>query len=293
MLPRETLKKIKRLELKTSRLVEGVVAGSYLSSFKGRGIEFTEVREYAEGDDVRAIDWNVTARMGAPFVKTFMEERDLTVMLAVDLSGSMEFGTTANSKRELALELSAAASLIASMNNDRVGLIAYTDRVELFIPPRKGRRHVMRLLAGLESLKTKGHGSDARPAAGFILKALKGRAIVFWVSDFIGVDGPGEMKAVSMRHEVVPALLRDRREDEIPDVGLAEFIDPETGGRVVVDTSSEAFRDAYAREASERDKRRASIFRALKSEPVELWTGADVVVPLARYFRRKALKRGR
>ncbi len=156
MLPKEILKKIKRLEIKTSRLVEGQLAGSYLSTFRGRGIEFSEVREYLEGDDVRSIDWNVTARMNAPFVKTFMEERDLTVMLAVDFSGSMEFGTLAQTKRELAIDFCAAAALLAAGNNDRVGLIAYAEGIELFIPPRKGRRHVLKLLAELSALKPRG-----------------------------------------------------------------------------------------------------------------------------------------
>jgi len=293
MIPKEILKKIKRLEIKTSRLVEGAMAGGYLSTFKGRGIEFNEVREYTEGDDVRSIDWNVTARMGAPFVKTFMEERDLTVVLVVDLSGSMEFGTVAQSKRELALDFCAAAALLAVQNNDRVGLIAHTDRIELFVPPRKGRRHAMRLLMEIASLKPAGSMTGYDGAAGFLLNTVKRRATVFWVSDFIGMGLTPSIKAAARRHELVPALLQDVRETQMPDVGLMELVDPETGARVLADTSSSAFKAAYSGYLKKRDDARAVSFRGIRSEPVELWTGASPVKPLARYFHRQARLRRR
>lgn len=292
MLSREIFRKIKRLEIKTSRLVEGSLAGGYLSTFKGRGIEFTEVREYFEGDDVRAIDWNVTARMGAPYIKTFMEERDLTVMLAVDLSGSMDFGTTLQSKGELALDFCAAAALLAVQNNDRVGLLAYTDRVEAFVPPRKGRRHVMQVLARLASLKPTGRGTDHAMAAGFLMKTVRHRATLFWVSDFIGMDGPKAVKALAIRHELVPVALKDRREAAIPPVGLVEFVDPETGAKAFVDTSSPAFAEAYESEAGRIESARAALYKSLKAEPLEVFTGGSPITPLARYFRRKA-RRGR
>lgn len=292
MLPKEILRKVKRLEIKTSRLVEGALAGSYLSTFKGRGMEFTEVREYSEGDDVRSIDWNVTARTGMPHIKTFMEERDLTVMLAVDLSGSMDFGTLAQSKRDLAVDFSAAAALLAVKNNDRVGLLAFTDRVEAYVPPRKGKRHVMRLLATLSSVRPEGRGADFSLAALYLMKTVKRRATLFWVSDFIGVEGARPLKAVSRRHEFVPVALKDRREAEaLPRVGLMELIDPETKETFTVDTNSEAFRAAHEKERARAEGMRNQMWRALKAEPVSVWTGESPILPLTRYFRHKARSR--
>jgi len=289
----ELIKRIKRLEIRTARLVEGKVSGSYLSTFKGRGIEFNEVREYVEGDDVRAIDWNVTARMGVPYVKTFMEERDMTVVLAVDLSGSMDFGTAEKSKRELAVEFAAAVSLLAVQNNDRVGLIAYTGRVERFIPPRKGRRHAMRLLTELAALEPSGLTADPGLAAGYLMKVQRTRATVFWLSDFMDAGLPRQLKAASRRHELVPVVVRDPREHDMPDVGFIELIDPETGERVVADTSSPEFRRAFAGIAELNETNRNAVFRALHAEPVELVTGLPVVTPLARYFDRQARLRRR
>lgn len=293
MLASGILKKVRRLEIKTARLVEGAVTGSYLSTFKGRGIEFNEVREYVPGDDVRAIDWNVTARMGVPFVKTFMEERDLTVIIAVDLSASMEFGTVAESKRELALEFAAAVALLAVRNNDRVGLVGFTGGVELFIAPRKGRRQAVRVMMELAAAKPSSLSADHGLAAGFLMKAQKSRATVFWVSDFMDMELPRPLKAVSRRHELVPVVVNDVREAVLPDVGLVELYDPETGGRSVVDTSSKKFRDAFEATARERDAKRASLFLAMHAEPVELWTGRSPVTPLARHFARQARLRRR
>lgn len=288
MLPKEILKKIKRLEIKTSRLVEGQLAGSYLSTFRGRGIEFSEVREYLEGDDVRSIDWNVTARMNAPFVKTFMEERDLTVMIAVDFSGSMEFGTLAQTKRELAIDFCAAAALLAAGNNDRVGLIAYAEGIELFIPPRKGRRHVLKLLAELSALKPVGRGSGHAAAASMLMRVLKTRATLFWVSDYMGMDGAKGLKALSRRHELVPVLLADGRESVMPPVGLVELSDPETGTKTLVDTSSREFIDAFTAWKNETGSSRETLFKSLRAEHIEIQTGGSPVTPLTRYFRRKA-----
>lgn len=293
MLAKGILNKIRRLEIKTARLVEGAVSGSYLSTFKGRGIEFNEVREYVEGDDVRAIDWNVTARMGTPYVKTFMEERDLTVVIAVDLSASMEFGTAATSKRESALEFAATVSLLASRNNDRVGLIGYTDKVDVFLPPRKGRKNSVRLMMELAAAKPSSKLADPALAAGFLMKAQRSRATVFWVSDFMDMEMNRTLKAVSRRHELVPVVVRDKRETDMPGVGLVEFADPETGEAALVDTTSKAFADAFTRAASERDAKRALLFRAMRAEPVELVTGGSPITPLARHFDRVARQRRR
>ena len=293
MFSKELLKKIKRLEIRTARLVEGAAPGGYLSGFKGRGIEFTEVREYAPGDDVRAIDWNVTARMGAPYVKTFMEERDLTVMLVLDVSGSMDFGTAGATKRELAVEFCAAAALLAVQMNDRVGLLAYSGRVESFIPPRKGVRHVTGLLTGLAGLKSSGRGTNASAAAGFIMKTMKSRATLFWLSDFIGTGNDRSMKAAARRHELIPVLVRDALEDGIPPAGLMELADPEGGGRLVVDTSSPAFASRLKAAVGQRDTARSALFRSIKAEPLELLTGVPPIKPLAGYFRRRARIRRR
>jgi uncharacterized protein (DUF58 family) len=304
MLPFEILRKIKRLEIKTSRLVEGALSGGYLSTFKGRGIEFTEVREYVPGDDVRAIDWNVTARTGIPHIKTFVEERDLTVMLAVDVSASMDFGTTTQTKRELAVEFAAAAALLAAQGGDRAGLIAYTDRVELFIPPKRGKRHVYNLLTALSTIKPKGKKTDMTVPAELLIRALKTRSTLFWISDFTeacldggssdaGLPATRALKALSKRHELVPVVPTDRREAGGPasDWGVAELKDPETGEVALVDFSSPAFIHAFKNWRDTVEKERAALFNSLKAEPVWLATGDSPITPLARYFHRQARRR--
>ncbi len=294
MLPYEILRKIKRLEIKTSRLVEGALSGGYLSTFKGRGIEFTEVREYVPGDDVRAIDWNVTARTGYPYVKTFVEERDLTVMLAVDLSASMDFGTTTQTKRELAVEFAAATALLAVQGGDRAGLIAYTDRVELFIPPKKGKRHVLGLLAALSAIRPAGVKTDLAVPAKALMRSLTTRSTLFWVSDFLEAVNAPALKALARRHELVPVVPTDRREAGGPASGwgtLAEFVDPETGKRILVDFSSPRFIQAFKDWRARLEKERAALFNSLRAEPVWLSTGSSPVTPLAGYFRRQARRR--
>jgi uncharacterized protein (DUF58 family) len=303
MLPYEILRKIKRLEIKTSRLVEGALTGGYLSTFKGRGIEFTEVREYVPGDDVRAIDWNVTARTGIPHIKTFVEERDLTVMLAVDVSASMDFGTTTQTKKELAVEFAAAAALLAAQGGDRAGLIAYTDRVELFIPPKRGKRHVYNLLTALSTIKPKGKKTDLTVPAENLLRTLKTRSTLFWISDFTeacleggrseaGLPATRALKALSRRHEFVPVVPSDRRERELPaGGGMAGLIDPETGEEILVDLSSPRFIQAFKSWRDEAAKGRTALFNSLKAEPVWLATGSSPITALARYFHRQARRR--
>jgi uncharacterized protein (DUF58 family) len=205
-----------------------------------------------------------------------------------DFSGSMDFGAATQSKRELALDFCAAAALLAVKNNDRVGLLVYTDRVERFVPPRKGRRHVMRLLMELAGLRPEGRGTDPAPAAGYLMRTVKTRATVFWLSDFIGTADRGAVKAASARHELVPVLLADRLETGIPPVGLVELTDPETGARLLVDSSSPGFAASLMDAVSERDAGREALFKGLKAEPLRLWTGVSPIMPLTRYFRRKA-----
>jgi len=278
------LRSIRRMEIKTARLVQGAVSGNYLSTFKGRGIEFNEVREYVEGDDVRAIDWNVTARMGAPYVKTFVEERDLTVILVVDVSGSMAFGTRGGFKSDSAMEFAATVASLALRNNDRVGLVTYAEGVEAYVPPKKGRRQAVRIIDTLAaSGPSSGPGDPAR-AASYLLKTRKTRATVFWVSDFLGVKDPKPFKGLARRHELVPVRVVDRRERGLHSFGLVELVDPETGERGVYDTSSDRFKEAVESFAGAEDGRLGAMFRSLKTVAIELSTGEPPVVPLGRYF---------
>jgi len=283
---RAALRTIRRMEIKTARLVQGAVSGNYLSTFKGRGIEFNEVREYVEGDDVRAIDWNVTARMGTPYVKTFVEERDLTVILAVDVSGSMGFGTHGGFKSDAAAGFAATVASLALLNNDRVGLVTFSAGVESYVPPRKGRRQAVRIIDTLTGAGAAAGTSDPARAAGFIMNTRKTRATVFWVSDFMGTEDPRSLKGLAKRHEFVPVRVMDVREREFPRSGIVELYDPETGRRGLYDTSSESFRRAVKSFAAEEDERLGVMFRSLKAIPIELRTDEPPVVPLGRYFNR-------
>lgn len=300
MLPSELIKKIKRIEIRTSHLVSDVLAGQFKSAFRGRGMEFEEVRPYQIGDDVRSIDWNVSARVGEPHVKLFREERELTVLLAVDLSGSLSFGTTARMKRELAAEVAATLAFSAIRSNDKAGLLCFTDRIEAFVPPRKGPRHVLRIVREILTLKPEGRGTDLPAALDEVSRVLRRRAVVFVLSDFLtdatiaGVR-PWEhsMRLARARHDVIPITIGDQREYELPDVGLVEFEDLETGRRRWVDTRSRAVRGRYAAFARERTARRTSALRRMRMESIDLETGRDFVEPLTAYFRRREARRGR
>jgi uncharacterized protein (DUF58 family) len=297
----ELLRKVRRIEIRTSRLVSDVLAGQFRSAFKGRGMEFEEVRPYQYGDDVRSIDWNVSARTGFPHVKLFREERELTVMLAVDLSGSLAFGTHAQLKRELAAEIAATVAFSAIRSNDRVGLICFTDRVELVVPPRKGPRHVLRIVRDLLAFEPGHRGTDVGEAIEEANRILSRRAVVFVVSDWRSPatlpDGrePWEdaLRIARMRHDVIPVLVRDRRERELPDVGLAEFEDEETGERIVVDLGSRKVRERFARLAAAEDSLLDDTLRRLGSEAIRVETGGDFVGPLTAFFRRREARRAR
>ena len=223
-LPPEFLAKIRHIEIRARRLAANVFLGEYHSIFRGRGIEFSEVRQYEPGDDVRAIDWNVTARMGTPYVKKYIEERELTVVLAVDVSESSSFTTTSMSKRELAAEVAATLAFAAIANNDRVGLIAFSDRVELFVPPGKSRRHVLRIIRELLYLRPRGRGTSISTALHYLAGVTKRRAIVFLLSDFFDAGYESELRAAALRHEVIALTLNDPREAELPDVGLLDVV---------------------------------------------------------------------
>src|SRR5207237_231114 len=235
MLPREVIRQIRRLQLKARRAVEDLLGGEYHSVFKGTGIAFEEVREYQPGDDIRAIDWNVTARIGHPFIKRFIEERERTVILLVDASGSNQFGTQQQQKREVAAELAAVLAFSAISNNDKVGLIVFTDRVERFVPPRKGSRHVLRLIRDVLFFQPAHRGTSLRVGLDFLNRLLHRRTIVFLLSDFLDQDFEQSLKRTARHHDLIAIHITDPREEELPSVGLLELEDAETGERVLLD----------------------------------------------------------
>ena len=287
MIPHEILKKVRRIEIRTKRLVSDVFSGEYQSVFKGRGIEFTEVREYLHGDDIRSIDWNVTARMGHPYIKKFDEERQLTIVFLVDASASGRFGTVERLKTELAAELAAVLALSAARNNDRVGLVVFTDRIEKVVPPERGRRHALRVVRELLSLEPVGRGTDIPLALDYLTNVVRRHAIVFLVSDFLAEGYERAMAVAHRRYDLVAVEVTDPRESELPRVGLLALTDAESGKRVVVDTGGAAFRGGYAEAARRRRDERARAFRRLGIDTITLATGADYVEPLERFFRAR------
>jgi uncharacterized protein (DUF58 family) len=273
-------------------LVDSLFSGEYHSVFKGQGMEFAEVREYQPGDEVRSIDWNVTARMRHPYVKRYVEERELTVMLAVDLSGSSLFGTTSRFKSELATELSAVLAMSANRNNDRVGTLLFTDRVEHVVPPGKGRKHMLRLIRDLLAYRPAGSATNIGAATEYLGKMLKHRSIIFLISDFQSGDMERPIKLLAQRHDVVAVTVEDPRERTLPDVGLARFIDPETGETVDVDTGDRRVREAYEEAVGEESGRRRRLFRRLGIDEIPIRTDTGYVEPLLRFFRLRE-QRGR
>jgi uncharacterized protein (DUF58 family) len=288
MIPREILKQVRRVEIATRGLVNDVFSGEYHSVFKGRGMNFAEVREYQHGDDIRAIDWNVTARTGAPFIKVFDEERELTVMLVVDVSASGDFGSHARMKGEVAVEICAVLAFSATTNNDKVGLIIFSDRIEKFVPPRKGRRHVLRVLRELLYFKPEGRGTDIAGALEYLVRVVRRRAVVFVVSDFLG-DGYEKALAVAgRRHDTIAIRMSDPREHQLPAVGYLELEDAETGEQVTVDVSDPAFRAAFERDVAETRAFRERQFRKTWVDVIEITTDHPYADRLMRFFRQRA-----
>ncbi|MFN2636287.1 MAG: DUF58 domain-containing protein [Gemmatimonadaceae bacterium] len=285
--PPEILRQVKLIELRTRGLVNSVFTGEYRSVFKGQGMEFSEVREYQAGDEVRSIDWNVTARMRRPFVKRYIEERELTVMLVVDLSGSERFGTVRRFKSELASELAAVLAMSAVRNNDRVGVLLFTDRIEHVIPPRKGRRHVLRIIRDLLAFEPVGRGTDMVTAIDYVARMLNEHAIVFIVSDFLEADIDHPLKLLAQRHDVVAVTVEDPSERDLPDIGIARLIDPETGETFEVDTSNAGVRTSYSTRVSTEREARKHLLRRLAIDEVAVRTEAGVVEPLLRFFRAR------
>ena len=285
--PPEILRQVKLLELRTRGLVNSLFTGEYRSVFKGQGMEFSEVREYQPGDEVRSIDWNVTARMRKPYVKRYIEERELTVMLVVDLSGSERFGTRARFKSELASELAAVLAMSAIRNNDRVGAVLFTDRIEHVVPPRKGRRHALRLMRDLLAFEPVGTGTDIAAAVDYAGKMLVHKAIIFLVSDFQENELEQPLKLLAQRHDVVAVTVDDPSEHELPDLGLARFVDPESGETLDVDTSDPAVRARFAEAVAEEVGARKRLLRRLAIDEIPLHTDGGVVDPLIKFFRTR------
>lgn len=291
--PPEVLRQVRRIEVRTRGPVNSLWAGEYRSVFKGQGMEFAEVREYLPGDDVRAIDWNVTARMRRPFVRRYEESRELTVMLLVDLSGSERFGTRGRFKSELAVELAAVLALAAVRNNDRVGLTLFSDRIEHEVPPRKGRRHALRLLRDLLAPRAAGRGTDLAGALEHAARVLKQKAIVFVVSDFAAPGLERPLRHLALRHDVVAVTVSDPGEDALPDVGLARFVDPETGVEVEVDTSDPAVRRAFAEQVAAEDAARARALRRAGVDEIAVRTDRGYVQPLLAFFKSRETRAAR
>ncbi|MEW4453423.1 DUF58 domain-containing protein [Bremerella sp. JC817] len=291
MIPREVLQKIRRIQIRTSHLADNLLAGQYHSAFKGRGVEFEEVRPYRIGDDVRAIDWNVTARSGEPFVKLFREERQLTVTLLVDLSASQGLGTHWQTKRELIAELGATIAYSAMKNNDKIALTLFTDGIEKAIPPRSGSRHVLRVIRELLYCQPMGHGTDITTALEHLNRTAKRRSVAFLVSDFQDRGYEKALKVARRKHDVIPIVVTDQREFELPDVGLLELVDSETGEIAMIDTSSRRQRRLYAERAREIATTRDQLFKRLRMDPIYVSTGDDFVDPLRKFFHQRECRR--
>jgi len=288
MIPKEILKKVKRLEITTRGLVNDVFSGEYHSVFKGRGMDFAEVREYSIGDDIRNIDWNVTARTGHPHVKIFQEERELTVMLMVDVSSSGDFGTFDQMKGEIATEICALLSFSAIKNNDKVGLIIFTDRVEKFVPPKKGKSHVLRVLRELLYHKPQSTQTDIAGALEFLNQITRRRSVVFLVSDFISEGYERALQIANKRHDVVAITITDPRELKFPAVGFVELEDAETGEIFLLNTSDKNIRASFSEQADAKRQEREKLFKAVNIDSIDIYTHQPYIDPLMRFFRMRA-----
>lgn len=284
---KELLKKVRKIEIKTRGLSRQIFAGEYHSAYKGRGMTFSEVREYQYGDDIRNIDWNVTARFNHPYIKVFEEERELTVMLLIDVSGSGSFGTHQQLKRELITEISAVLSFSAIENNDKIGVIMFSDRVEKFIPPQKGRKHILRIIRELIEFKPASKGTDISESLRFLTNAIKKRCTAFVISDFRDKGYARSLQVANNKHDVAALHIYDRRESFLPSVGLIRVLDAETGRERWVDTSSRRVRDSYAMKWESHEEMMKEIFTRAGVDHTSMLTGGDYVKPLMRLFKKR------
>ncbi len=291
MIPKELLKKVRQIQIRTSRTVTDVLAGQYHSAFRGRGMEFEEVSPYQIGDDVRLIDWNVSARYGEPFIKKFREERELTVMLVVDASRSGLFGSVGQFKLDVAAELCAVLAFSAIRSNDKVGLILFTDEAEKYVPAKKGTHHVLRIIRELLYHQPRGRGTNIAEAVAFLNRVTVRKAVCFLVSDFLTSDFEASLRIARRRHDLIPIVISDPREGELPDVGFVELEDPETGGRAVIDTSSRRVRRQFAERSRALVETRETLFRRIDTEAIAIRTDQPYVEPLVRFFRKRERRR--
>ena len=287
MLSKDILRKVRRIEITTSKLVTDMLSGQYESVFKGRGIEFDEVREYQPGDEIRSIDWNVTARMGHPFIKKFVEERQMTVMILLDMSGSSYFGTAKRLKSDLAAEISAVLAFAAIQNKDRVGLIIFTDRIEKFIPPRKGTSHVLRVIREALYFKPKGRGTDIAGALRYLDGVTARRVVAFIISDFFAKDYKKALSIANKRHDAVAITITDPRETNLPNVGLLELQDAETGSTFLVDTSNAAVRERYSAMSRAMIEERVKVFSSVSMDHMDIRTDKPYIEEFIKFFKKR------
>lgn len=287
MIPKELINKIRQIQIYTSRAVDASFAGQYESVFKGRGMQFDEVREYTPGDDIRTIDWNVTARTGKPYIKRFVEEREMTVLFAVDLSASGDFGTVNKMKNELGAEFCAVLAFAAAKNNDKVGLLIFTDRIELYIPPKKGVSHMLRLIRELLYFRMSKRKTNIPQALDYVAKILHKKATVFLVSDFIESDFKKSLSLLNKRHDVIAVSVRDRAEISLPGAGLIEFTDAETGRVILVDTSSRKFRNQYGDTSAKRFEQLRNMLQTIKVDCISISTDKPYIQDLVRFFHMR------
>ncbi len=284
MLTKELLKQVRQIEIKTRGVVNEVFSGEYQSVFKGRGMEFSEVREYQIGDDIRSIDWNVTARFGHPYIKIFEEERELTVILLVDMSGSMVFGSVDKTKQRIAAELTAILAFSAMKNNDKVGLILFTESIEKFVPPRKGRSHVLRIIREVLSFAPQGNNTNLKGALEYFNHTIKKKSIAFLISDYFDSGYEKILRIAGKKHDLIGIVLRDPRETELLKAGLIKFRDAETGEIRYVDTSSKVVQENFAKHLNEYEEKRRSVFISSRLDTIRISTGESYIKPLAEFF---------
>jgi uncharacterized protein (DUF58 family) len=287
----DLIKKVRKIEIKSKGLSNQIFSGEYHSAFKGRGMAFSEVREYQPGDEIRLIDWNVTARFNTPFVKVFQEERELSVMLVVDASDSQNFGSQSQLKKELITELCAVVAFSASKNNDKIGIIFFSDKVEKYIPPKKGKSHVLRIIRELIEFTPENKGTDVGVALKFLTNVIKKKSITFVLSDFVSQPFDEALKIAAKKHDLVAVKISDRREQELPNVGLVKFLNGETGDYNWIDTSSKRVREAYRKQMFIRDKTIDAMFSKSSVDMIQLETGKNYIIPLINFFKKREGRR--
>jgi uncharacterized protein (DUF58 family) len=287
MIPKDVLKQIQRIKITTSRMVTDVFAGQYHSVFKGRGMEFDEVREYFPGDDIRSIDWNVTARTGHPHVKKFVEERELTVMILLDMSRSAHFGTINKTKMRLAAEITSVLAFAATKNNDKVGLIGFTDDIEIFVPPRKGVSHILRIVREALYFKPKGTGTNIARAVEYLNRVTTRKTVTFVISDFYADDFKKPLSISNKRHDIIAITITDPREIELPNVGIVRFKDSENGEELIVDTSDKAYCTRFKAATLERIDERKRLFQSINVDTVDIRTDTSYSRSLFTFFKMR------